>query len=177
MTLDDFADEIGLLENNLQSRDLKTYLLALYKILTDGKEQYVRQQASRQLVLEVLKQAITSEPACFNDAWLDLAESPDVEQISASGSDPVAGMAYSLAVLKFQIAELHKMQGKQLQNEDRYYGIESETGNWWYNFDPFSNLSCGIECMSDWEEEEEGTEKDTGWFFIGRLLELGRMYE
>jgi hypothetical protein len=28
------------------------------------------------------------------------------------------------------------MKGKQLEDEWKYYGIDSETGNRWYNFDP-----------------------------------------
>jgi len=65
------------------------------------------------------------------------------------------------------------MKGKQLENKYRYFGIQSETGNYWYNFDPFGNLECGARCM----EDNETNFDDLNWSFIGELLENGRIYE
>jgi hypothetical protein len=36
----------------------------------------------------------------------------------------------------------------------RYFGIVSETGNRWYNFEPMTNSECGLRCILDWEEDE-----------------------
>ncbi len=38
------------------------------------------------------------------------------------------GIDYTVAVLQFQIAELHKIKGKQLVDEGRFFGIDSEIG-------------------------------------------------
>ena len=64
-------------------------------------------------------------------------------------------MDFTQNVLIFQIAELHRMRDKELQNPQRYSGINSETDNWWYNFDPFTNLECGAEWFLDSADSEE----------------------
>jgi hypothetical protein len=86
------------------------------------------------------------------------------------------GIYYTIAVLQFQIAELHKMKGKQLNDEGRSFGIDSETGNRWYNFDPYSILECGMRCYLDYCEDDE-QEFEVSWQTLGDLLEMGRIYE
>ncbi|GHU26826.1 hypothetical protein AGMMS50256_05050 [Betaproteobacteria bacterium] len=90
------------------------------------------------------------------------------------------GIDYAIAVIEFQIAELHRMAGKQLENEYKYFGIDSETGNRWYNFDPHTNLECGARGLgfADPDEEDEIPETvDYSWRLLGELLETGRYYE
>jgi len=99
---------------------------------------------------------------------------PDIKEgFDKTNMSNLFGMEFTMGVLKFQIAELHRMRGKQLEDKYRYLGIDSDIGCRWYNFDPFSNLGCGIACMVD--NEDEVTELD--WSFIGNLLEDGRIYE
>jgi hypothetical protein len=91
--------------------------------------------------------------------------------------DVVQGIDYAIAVIGFQIAELHRMAGKQLENEDRYFDIDSETGNRWYNFDPHTNLECGARGLgfAGTDEEDEAPETvDYSWRLPGELLETGR---
>lgn len=65
------------------------------------------------------------------------------------------------------------MRGKLLENKYSYFGIDSETGHRWYNFDPYMNLECGLRCMDDNDDNLEKLD----WVFIGNLLEDGRIYE
>ena len=58
----------------------------------------------------------------------------------------------------------------------RYFGIDSETGNRWYNFDPMTNLECGARCILD-NEDDEDKEFIVSWQTLGELLEMGRIYE
>ena len=69
------------------------------------------------------------------------------------------------------------MRGKQLEDKMRYFGVTSETGNLWYNFDPFTNLECGLRGTLDNEEEEEESDFSPTWQYLGELLETGRIYE
>jgi hypothetical protein len=36
----------------------------------------------------------------------------------------------------------------------RYFGIDSQTGNRWYNFDPMMNLACGARGILDSQEDD-----------------------
>ncbi|WP_428070349.1 hypothetical protein [Chryseobacterium gambrini] len=68
------------------------------------------------------------------------------------------------------------MKGKQLEDEWKYYGIDSETGNRWYNFDPSSILDCGMRCFMDGNKNGD-QEFKVSWRTLGDLLEMGRIYE
>ena len=87
----------------------------------------------------------------------------------------LSAFAYTQAVILFQIAELHRMRGKELQDKQRYMRITSETGYDWYNFDALSLLECGAQGLSDYIGKEETIPND--WHFLGDLLDLGRYYE
>lgn len=186
MTLDEFSDYIYELKDEFKNRDLEEYLLALYKNLLDNRIVYMSEEPSFELILCVLKECFGSEPALFDENWLSITECPDANRLSRKFTNHdlkdefdrmnmsvLQGMEFTLEVLKFQIAELHKMRDKQLKDEYRYFGIDSETGHRWYNFDPFANLGCGVSCMLD--NDDEITVPD--WSFIGNLLEDGRIYE
>lgn len=86
------------------------------------------------------------------------------------------GFYFTVEVIQFQIAELHKMQDKQFKNEYKYFGINSETKNTWYNFDPFTNLECGINGLLQ-QPVDDHSEFLAEWPIIGLLLEIGRAYE
>lgn len=182
MTAEEFYKEIDQLPDSYQNRDLEEYLRALYHIVEQNKSQPL----TSELTLDMLKQAFMAEPIPFQNEWLACTTPPDSNRISQKFTNPVINEKinktntsslppyhFTREVLKFQIAELNKMRGKQLQNELRYFGIQSETGNIWYNFDPFGNLECGARCMVDNETSFESID----WSFIGELLENGRIYE
>lgn len=180
-----FYNEICNLENLVENRDLKSYLLALLKLV----KEYGYQLPSPGLFLTLLQKAFTSTPEPFLSDWLKLKNAPENElhknkyikidlnphtaQISNSETPDYH---YLIAVLLFQIAELHKMEVKQLNNELRYFGVISETGHRWYNFDPISNLECGVRYIIDIDSEEE-EEFIVNWGTLGVILEAGRQYE
>lgn len=186
MTFDEFIDEIDKLPENFENRDLEAFLLAIYKNLEDNRDIYVKEQPTLDLILCILKVSFTSVPAEFNIDWLNITQAPDPNRMSRIFTAPELkdefdktnysekfGMDFTMDILKFQISELHKMRGKQLDDEYRYFGIDSETGNRWYNFDPLTNLECGARCMDDNGDINEKID----WSFIGNLLEDGRVYE
>lgn len=181
MNAEKFYTEISKLNKTFENRNLEDYLLALYSNILEHKDKII----SYELILELIKKSFTSEPYPFQDEWLKCTSSPDEDSIIRKFTNKDITISiditnttlepfdYSVEVLKFQIAELHKMKGKQLEDETKYFGITSETGNQWYNFDPFMNLECGARCMVDHKMDFEQLD----WSFIGDLLENGRIYE
>ncbi len=182
MNSQEFYEKINNLSTNYEDRDLEEYLLALYKKVGEHEGAPL----TYDLALKIITESFASEPAEFQKEWLNYNEAPDRNRISKKFTNPLISESidkantstlkpfeFTLEVLKFQIAELHRMRGKQLDNEYRYFGIESETGHHWYNFTPFENLECGARCMVDNNEDFD----TLNWSFIGELLENGRVYE
>jgi hypothetical protein len=160
----EFYDAVRAIIKRTVNRDLEEYLLALLALM----RQALGQPMSRELILRLLEQAFTAEPESFDEAWLAIIEPPDdILESPLDPNDPQAS-AYSESVLKFQIAELHKMRSKQLIDDNRYFGLSSETGHDWYNFDPHTLLECGAAGLG---------EVDCSWSTLGELLEMGRIYE
>lgn len=185
MTHNEFYENISALKDNFENRELETYLLSLLSLVEQNKNQNL----TADLLLKLLQNAFTSEPKEFNSEWLSITTAPDENIMSKKFTNPElnlsidksvvsdkSGIDYSIEVLQFQITELHKMKGKQLDDDMRYFGINSETGNRWYNFDPMTNLECGARCILD-SEEDEDKEFVVSWQTLGELLEMGRIYE
>ncbi|MDW7692198.1 hypothetical protein R9C00_14345 [Flammeovirgaceae bacterium SG7u.111] len=182
MNTAEFYKHITNLPDKFENRDLEEYLLALLKLIEMNRTKEV----TYKLILEIISEAFTSEPYAFKNEWLKCETAPDENRMSRKFTHPDISEAidktntsdlttydFTIEVLRFQIAELHKMRGKQLENEYRFFGVQSETGNSWYNFDPFANLECGARCMEDNETDFSSLD----WSFIGELLENGRIYE
>ena len=163
MTYDEFYNHIEQFPKEVTNRDLETYLLALYNLTTQHKDNIF----TATLCLELLKQAFTETPVLYNEKWTTIRTMPETDSMSA--------FDYTQAVILFQIAELPRMRGKELQDKQRYMRITSETGYDWYNFDAFSLLECGAQGLSDYIGKEETIPDD--WHFLGDLLDLGRYYE
>jgi hypothetical protein len=185
MTQNEFYQNISTLNDNFENRELETYLLSLLSLV----EQTKSQNLTADLLLNLLQNAFTSEPKEFNSEWLSITTAPDENIMSKKFTNPEInssidksivsdndGIEYTIAVLQFQISELHKMKGKQLDNDMRYFGLQSETGNLWYNFDPMTNLECGAACILDMSDVSE-KEFIVSWQTLGELLEMGRIYE
>jgi len=182
MNAEEFYNHISNLSESFKNRDLEDYLSALMKIVEENKSK----DLTYELVIEMIQDAFESETLEFKDEWLKYDTAPDENRISKKFTNPEISQSidksnssnlkpydFTIEVLKFQIAELHKMKGKQLEDEYKYFGIQSESGNYWYNFDPFGNLECGARCM----EDNESDFNKLDWSFIGELLENGRIYE
>ena len=164
MNYSEFSIHIENLRQSFANRNLEDYLLALYALLPSQQDAV----CTPTLCLSLLQEAFTAPPAPFNEQWLLIRQMPD-EQLKTS--DP---WQYACTVIIFQVAELHRMRGQELQNELRHYGITSETGYSWYNFDPLTLLECGAQGLEDRLGETAVAED---WSLLGDLLDLGRYYE
>ena len=196
----EFYKHIAQLSDSFESREMEEYLLALYKIIEENKSKNLTYKLLLKMIkdafigepLEFKKEWLKCEESPDGNRMSKKFTNPEIsksinkvndsnlksyefkfESIKKENDSNLNSYDFTVEVLKFQIAELHKMKGKQLENEYRYFGIKSETGNYWYNFDPFGNLECGARCMQDNEKDFNTLD----WSFIGELLENGRIYE
>ena len=168
MTINQFYQDICNLPEKQKNRDLEEYLLALYGLVLEYRER----ETSLESFMLILSKAFISQSVAFDAAWSSITEAPDEKRFKSKTSE----FEFLIAVLKFQIADLHKMQGNKLENELRYFGIDSETGNRWYNFDPFTNLECGVSCFMN-GFKDTNIEITVTWRTLGEILENGRIYE
>jgi len=182
MTIDQFYKKITELPTKHKNRDLEEYLLALYALVLENTEK----EMNMDLFFNLLESAFTASPIPFDESWLAIEAAPDGNRINRKFTNPAFAdsvdknnasemqpLEFTLEVIRFQIADLHKMRGKQLDDKYRFFGIDSDTGNRWYNFDPFGNLECGARCMEDNNDVIDNAD----WSLLGELLEDGRIYE
>lgn len=163
--IDKFYDDVCSLQYQYANRDLEEYLLALYGLVLAKREE----EPTLTLFVELLSDAFIAEPYPFDGKWLKQVKEPDDDE----SGDPIKQFQYTFDVITFQVAELHKMIGKQLLDPQRYMVISSETNHRWANLDPYTNLDCGIGWMTDIGYSLT----ETSWATLGILLERGREYE
>lgn len=173
MTYKEFYQWINDLPSRFENRSLEIYLSALYSQIEKQKSQ----QLTIEKLLILLEESFKSEPLEFNSDWLQITSPPEFDTILLNTKQSLAEeVTFTIDVIRFQISELHKMNGRQLENELRYFGTTSDTGNLWFNFDPFTNLECGAAWLLC-ALKDENQEMNVSWKTLGVLLEMGRIYE
>ena len=182
MDISQFHSEICKRIKQKKDRDLKSFLLALCSVLKNYKSKAV----SFDTILEVIDYALVGNPIPMNDDWLDITEEPTQNRMTRKFTN--AGLEnmqnknididskdieFTYKVLRFQAAEMHEMEGHELDDPNRFFGISSPLGYDWYNFTALTVIEAGIRCTID--NDDDVTSLD--WGFIGRVLEDGRVYE
>ena len=149
MTIEELIDKIGETESAFKSsnKNLEEYWRSMYRAAIEIKDE----KPTLQLFFELITKSINYPPLDFKPEWLNSISPPESNLFDATvkiGKEGVKSefkeFEFFTKVLEFQIAELRKMKGKQLENEHKYFGIDSETGNRWFNFDPLGILECGL---------------------------------
>jgi HEAT repeat protein len=161
---------------------LEEYLRSLWRIVSQSQVS----SPSLEQVAEWLTAAFTIEPPPFDPEWM--------KRVKDYSSSLQTQDDWENLIL-FQIADLRRMaDAGQLEDEQRYYGIDSPSGERWYNFDPFTYLECGVRgALGGYEEDEvivlvpspEGQSANSpvheidnlGWGGFSAILECGRVYE
>jgi hypothetical protein len=160
---------------------LEAYLRALWQIASQSQIT----SPNVQRIADWLDAAFTTKPAPFDPKWrersLDYTSSLETRDDWEN-------------VILFQIADLRRMaDAGQLEDKWRYFGIDSPSGERWYNFDPLTYLECGIRGVLGGYEESEvivlvsraGQSANSpvykvdelGWGGFAGILECGRIYE
>jgi hypothetical protein len=160
---------------------LEGYLRSLWSLVS--KECDVELTAEK--FVEWVTKAFVTTPPPFQPEWLNRKPLvPDAARFEA----------WENRIL-YQIDDLRRMaDAGTLDDESRYFGINSPSGSRWYNFDPLTYLECGVRGeLGGYIEDEvivliqpaEGESADSPVFeiaeftwdnFIG-ILECGQMYE
>ena len=178
MNIKELIDKLNELVSTFKSsnKSLEEYWRSMYLLALNKKDD----KPTLDLFFEMIAESINQSSIELNPNWLSSTNPPEsniFEEEVRNGNkelkSDIQEFEFFLKVLEFQIAELHKMKNKQLKNEYRYFGIDSETGNRWFNFDPMGILECGSSGM-----ESNGFNKDLeSWIFLGEIIEMGRIYE
>lgn len=115
-------------------RPLEEYLRALWGVAYRYGE---NEAFAPDEFFELLAEAFTAEPEPFGENWGDFYDFDDEFNLT-----DFTGVETRLAR---QIIDLREMAAAgQLDNEMRYFGIDSPRGSPWCNFDPLTFLECGM---------------------------------
>lgn len=149
-------------------RSLEEYLRALLPLV----EARGAQPPTYEWLADALRLAFAAEPAPFDPAWLER------EQLPRDGKED-AGPELARDMLLWQIADLRRMRGGALEDKWRCFGVESPTGNDWYNFDPRTYMGCTAAGLNDHPDGGRlAAYRDRcTWYVLAWFLELGRLYE
>lgn len=125
------------------------------------------------LQARILTDGLSLTPLPFDQVWMEYTGPGELVRAN-SEEDLTNVYEAALSLLKYQIADLHRMaEAGTINNPLRYYGIDSPTGNRWYNFTPDGFL----ECAYAWLSGVRGDFSECSWFDFGLLLWAGQDYE
>ena len=146
------------------NRSLEEYLRALWRCI----QQIQAEAVTFSLLAQLLQDAFIVDPLPFDESWLQYGTLPDIH--SKANQEAFAVLQQMIC---YQIADLHRMdQANLLDNQFRYYGIDSPTGYRWFNFDPASYLGCAVQSI-----QKESAFTDASWTDLAIVLWLGQIYE
>ena len=169
MKLPEFRQQIlSLHERYPVQPTLEVYLRSLWKLLNERRNE----GPSLRVFIEMLELSFTSAPAEFMEEWMSYENPADYSEMIYSEDET---FKFLKDTILFQIADLRRMKGKQLDNEFKEMGITSPTGYSWYNFKPTIYLECGTALID--EINEESQDDAVSWIDLENILEIGRMYE
>ncbi len=169
VTLNDVRDFLSDLTTRAQSfqGSLEEYLRGALRAL----HAHEHDTPSTSLIVGILAEGLTIEPAPFDEAWLIYKEPGDI--ISTPGWSSPEPFQDALRLLRFQIADLRRMAVTDaLDNPYRSMGINSPTGHTWYNFDPQAFLDCASYGIKSSTEPADFT-----WEDLAIILWLGQIME
>ncbi len=180
------------------NRDLYACLTAL-KVLRD-LESYLRALLGLGQEFAAYHPAREPTPAEVATLFMTAAAAPAIELDPAWHGRPPPweeprprGLARFEAILIHQILDLQAMRSRgQLDDSNRYFGLDAPSGARWYNFDPTSYLECGTSgSVGGWADdaeillitppelvaEDDESRRSFGWEGVCDLLVCGQIYE
>jgi hypothetical protein len=80
-------------------------------------------------------------------------------------------------VIQFQIADLNRFNEAVFSDPNSYYGIDSPTGNRWYNFDLRMYLRCATSFLIDTSRGGDVPYEKLNWIDFAWILKAGMAYE
>ncbi|MBK7825383.1 hypothetical protein [Nannocystis sp.] len=166
-------------------RDLESYLRALLGLGREFASRHGEREPSPDEVAALFIAAASAPAIELEPAWLE--RPPPWQEPRPHGRDRFE------AILVHQIADLQAMRRRgQLEDSNRYFGLDAPSGARWYNFDPSSYLECGASgSVGGWADDAElllvtppepvpdddESRRALGWDGVCDLLVCGQIYE
>ncbi len=126
------------------------------------------------LLLEIFEAALMTTPCPFESSWNKIKEPEfyDDNDIQIMKIDP---LKYVTDTIQFFVADLRRMEAKELKNPYRYYGVTSSSGARWYNF----TMCSFVEANKGYNNgvAYEMDTKNLSWDFIAVFFIIGKAYE
>ena len=167
---------------------LEEYLRGLWRVVEKNRHQ----TPSAALIEKMLNEAAIVEPTPFDEDWFRY-EQPPYDQTYQEENDN--SFEYLKRTLLFQIADLRRMREAGTLNLSPitlFGGVDSSSGNRWYNFHVVDYFECGergyrshCENFGVRNEWLKGfppigrpiNSTECTWRDLAELLEFGRVYE
>ena len=167
---------------------LEAYLRGLWKVTQKCRHQ----TTSPALIEQVLYEAVMAEPAPFDKDWLKYERPPFDPDYQEKHDN---GFTYFKHTILFQIADLRRMQEAGMLNLSPiilFGGVDSPSGNRWYNFDVFDYFTCAergyrshcerFGVPDEWSQTlppigHPINSTECNWRDLAEILEFGRIYE
>lgn len=140
-------------------------------------QQHQNESPTYQLLLQIFEKALTTEALAFDENWNKLKEPDFYEEEEAKNKDE---FAYTLEVIQFFVADLKRMENKELKDPNRGFGVTSPSGASWYNFTICEFASAFARFDEDAHQDEEHLDidiADLSWDLIADILIIGKSYE
>lgn len=166
-------------------RDLESYLRALYGLGREFAAANPERDPTPDEAAYLFSEAAVAPAIASDPSWR--AVPPPWEEPRPHGHARFA------AILVHQIADLEAMRSSgQLDDSNRYFGLDAPSGARWYNFDPTSYLECGTSgSVGGWADdaeivlvtppqavaEDDESHRSFGWEGVCDLLVCGQIYE
>lgn len=148
---------------------LKEYLIG---ILYNSKDFNMKNGIGISDFLTILDKAFSKVPdSSFHDE-IQLSKKPPMIDEEDGNYDTLKDTLF------FQINDLTCIEKDDslINNQLKYFGIDSPNGNRWYNFDPFTYLKCASSWLVDYYGETSHIDY-ISWGMFANFLEMGRSYE
>ncbi|MCP4419169.1 MAG: hypothetical protein GY805_21345 [Chloroflexi bacterium] len=188
VTIKEFTTELfKLLDKHDQcNRSLQEYLQTLWAIALENQNHSL----SSEMILHMLAEAFTRNPANFESQWLDLTKMPywnykdDMYLIEGFRDGKSVILERNITdfeifrrVILFQIADLSRFDEAVFNDPDSYYGIDSPTRNRWYNLDLKLYLKCAASYLIDVSRGGDVPYEEVDWVDLAWILKAGMSYE
>ena len=151
---------------------LNAYLRSLWQVVSDEHDKPL----TLGQFVTWLSAAFEQEPPPFDENWLQVTKSHVDERIDLG----TATFKDWECIILFQIADLKRMEeAGMLENKYKYFGIDSPSGDRWYNFDLAGYLECAARGIFGFGDDSEPYNPNDlfAWDdFIGFLI-CGQIYE
>ena len=157
---------------NKEAEPTERYLRKLLSQLILNKDH----KPTSELFLQLFESALSSNPVEMTNDWFDIKEPGLFSSIEEMKKLNINDFEYTLNAIKFFVADLKRMEEKELKDPMSAYGVTSPSGARWYNF-----TMCGfVEASFALLEESNDTEMNNdelAWYYIASILIVGKIYE